>query len=104
MIGFIIGMILIGLIAGALARLLVPGPDPMGVLATMAVGIVGSFVGGFLGYVLFGHDVTEGALQPSGIIGSIIGAVIVVLVYRAATRRRGGYARGSGRGRGFGYR
>jgi uncharacterized membrane protein YeaQ/YmgE (transglycosylase-associated protein family) len=100
MIGFIIGMIVIGLIAGAVARVLVPGPDPIGVLGTIVVGIVGSFVGGFLGYVLFGHDLSEGALQPSGIIGSIIGAVIVLLVYRSATRRRSGrWSR-----RGYGYR
>ena len=101
MIGFIIGMIVIGLIAGAVARLLVPGRDPIGVLGTILVGVVGSFVGGFLGYVLFGHDVNEGALQPSGIIGSIIGAVIVLLLYRSATRRRGG---GRWSHRGYGYR
>jgi uncharacterized membrane protein YeaQ/YmgE (transglycosylase-associated protein family) len=64
MLGFIIGMIVIGLIAGAVARLLVPGRDPMGILGTIVIGIIGSFVGGFLGYVLFGHDVSEGALQP----------------------------------------
>jgi uncharacterized membrane protein YeaQ/YmgE (transglycosylase-associated protein family) len=51
--------------------------------------------------VLFGHDVSEGALQPSGIIGSIIGAVIVLLVYRSATRRR---SSGRWSRRGYGYR
>ncbi|HEY7136958.1 MAG TPA: GlsB/YeaQ/YmgE family stress response membrane protein [Acidimicrobiia bacterium] len=101
MIGFIVGMIVIGLIAGAVARLLVPGRDPIGILGTILVGIIGSFVGGFLGYVLFGHDVSEGALQPSGIIGSIIGAVIVLLVYRSATRRR---SSGRWSRRGYGYR
>ena len=54
----------------------------------MALGIVGSFIGGFLGYALFGHDFEEGALQPSGIIGSVIGAVLALLAYRAASRRR----------------
>ena len=92
MIWFILGLVLIGLIAGFIARALVPGPDPMGVAGTILLGIVGSFVGGFLGYVLFGHDLNEGAVQPSGIIGSIIGAVIVLLIYRAATgRRRAGW-------------
>ena len=85
MLGLIITMIVVGLIAGALARLLVPGRDPMGIGATIVLGIVGSFVGGFLGYVLFHKDGNDGALQPSGIIGSIIGAVIVLLVYRAVS-------------------
>jgi len=90
MIGFIVTMIVVGLIAGALARLIVPGRDPMGILGTILLGVVGSFIGGFLGYVLFHHDVNQGALQPSGIVGSIIGAIIALLIYRAATRRRSG--------------
>jgi uncharacterized membrane protein YeaQ/YmgE (transglycosylase-associated protein family) len=88
MIGFIIGMILIGLIAGFIARAVVPGPDPMGIVGTIVLGIVGSLVGGFLGYILFGKDTSEGAFQTSGIIGSIIGAIIALLVYRAVNRRR----------------
>jgi uncharacterized membrane protein YeaQ/YmgE (transglycosylase-associated protein family) len=88
MLGFIITMIIVGAIAGFLARLIVPGPDPMGVFATIVLGVIGSFVGGFLGYLLFGKDASQGALQPSGILGSIIGAVIALLVYRAATHRR----------------
>ena len=55
--------------------------------ATILLGIVGSFIGGFLGWALFGKDLNEGALQPSGIIGSIVGAIIALLIYRAATRR-----------------
>src|SRR5262245_47687165 len=94
MVWFIISLIVIGLIAGFIARLLVPGPDPMGILGTLVLGVIGSFVGGSLGYVIFGHDIEEGALQPSGIIGSIIGAIIVLLLYRLMTRhsgRRTGY-------------
>ena len=68
-----------------MARLLVPGPDKIGFLRTVALGIAGSFVGGFLGYVLFDKDFGEGAIQASGIIGSIIGAVIALLIYRAVT-------------------
>ena len=86
MVGFVIYMIVIGIVAGFLARLLVPGRDPMGVFATMVLGIVGSFIGGFLGWALFGNDLEEGALQASGIIGSVVGAVIALLVYRALTR------------------
>ena len=88
MLGFLISLFVIGIVAGFLARLLVPGRDPMGFWATVLLGIIGSFVGGFLGYVLFGHDLDEGALQASGIVGSIIGAVIVLLLYRAITRNR----------------
>ncbi len=87
MITLLIVLLLLGLIAGAVARVLVPGPDPIGIGGTIVLGIVGSFVGGFLGYVLLGKDPGEGALQPSGLIGSIIGAVIALLIYRAVARR-----------------
>jgi uncharacterized membrane protein YeaQ/YmgE (transglycosylase-associated protein family) len=56
--------------------------------ATIVLGIVGSFVGGFLGRALLGTDKGQGYLQASGIVGSIIGAVLALLVYRAATGRR----------------
>ncbi len=87
MLWFIISLLIIGVIAGFVARLLVPGPDPMSVFATLVLGIVGSFIGGFLGYLIFGKDIDDGALQASGIIGSIIGAVIALLVYRFAVSR-----------------
>ena len=83
MLGLIIYLLIVGVIAGFLARLLVPGRDPMSVGATILLGIVGSFIGGFLGYLLFRADGEDGAFQPAGIIGSIIGAVIALLVYRA---------------------
>ncbi len=87
MLGFIIYLLVIGLIAGFIARALVPGKDSMSVGATIVLGIVGSFVGGFIGYVLTHHDANDGALQASGIIGSIVGAVIALLVYRAVNGR-----------------
>ncbi len=87
MIGFLIMLIVVGIIAGYVARLLVPGRDPMSFVQTAILGIVGSFVGGFLGYLLFGNDLDEGAFQASGLIGSIIGAVIVLLIYNAVTSR-----------------
>ena len=87
MLGLIVSLVIIGLIAGALARLLVPGRDPIGILGTILLGIVGSFVGGFLGYALFHKDSQDGFLQPSGIIGSVIGAVIALLIYRAVSGR-----------------
>lgn len=88
MLGFILFLIVIGLIGGFVARALVPGRDAMTVGATLLLGIVGSFVGGFLGYLLFRNDSNDGAFQASGIIGSIVGSVIALLVYRAATNRR----------------
>lgn len=88
MLGFIIYLLLIGLVAGFIARAVVPGRDPMSVLGTIFLGIVGSFIGGFLGYVLTHKDANDGAFQASGIIGSIVGAILALLVYRAATGRR----------------
>jgi uncharacterized membrane protein YeaQ/YmgE (transglycosylase-associated protein family) len=81
MIGLIVSLIVIGLIAGALARLLVPGRQDISIPMTILIGIIGSFVGGFLGYLIFHHDSQNGFFQPSGILGSIIGAVIVLLVW-----------------------
>ena len=86
MLGFLLYLLVIGIVAGFLARLLVPGDDSMSVGATIVLGIVGSFIGGFLGWALFGKDLADGALQASGVIGSIVGAVIALLVYRAVTR------------------
>jgi len=84
---WILWAIIIGLIAGALARLVVPGDDSMGIVGTIVLGLVGSFVGGFLGWILFGKDAAEGALQPSGLIGSFIGAIVALLVWRAVSSR-----------------
>lgn len=88
MLWTILGLIVIGLIAGLLARAIIPGKQSMGILMTIVLGIVGSFVGGFLGFLLFGADPNGGFLQPSGIIGSIIGAIIVLGIYVAVARRR----------------
>ena len=87
MLGLLIYLLVVGIVAGFVARLLVPGRDPMGFWATVLLGIVGSFIGGFLGYLLFDKDLDEGALQASGIIGSIIGAVVALLIYRVVSRR-----------------
>ena len=87
MLGFIITLIIVGAIAGFIARAVVPGRDPMGVVGTIVLGIVGSFVGGFLGYLLFHKDASQGALQPSGIIGAILGSIVALLIYRATARR-----------------
>ena len=88
MLGFILMLIVIGLIAGFVARAVVPGDDSMSIAATIVLGIVGSFVGGFLADALFRDDSEDLGFGPTGLIGSIIGAIIVLLVYKAATSRR----------------
>jgi len=89
MLWTIIGLIVIGLIAGFIARAIIPGKQSMGILLTIVLGIVGSFVGGFLGFLIFGSDPNGGFLQPSGIIGSILGSIIVLGLYVFFARRRG---------------
>ena len=88
MLTFLIVLAIVGIVAGFIARALVPGNDAMGIGATMLLGIIGSVIGGFLGYVLFGTDFEDGAFQTAGLIGSIIGAVIALLVYRATNNDR----------------
>lgn len=88
MIGFVIGMVVVGLIAGFLARALVPGRDSMSVAATIVLGVIGSFIGGFLADVLFRNDTEDKGINTVGLVGSVIGAVIALLVYRAMNSRR----------------
>ena len=80
----LIAFLLIGLVAGFIARALVPGPDPMGWLGTLVLGIVGSLVGGTLAALLFGGTLE---LSAAGVVGSIIGAIIVLLVWRQVGSR-----------------
>ena len=89
MLGLIINIVVVGLIAGALARLIVPGKQNMSIPMTILLGIVGSLVGGFLGYLIFHKDSQHGFFQLSGILGSVIGAVIVLLLWlRFGSRSR----------------
>jgi uncharacterized membrane protein YeaQ/YmgE (transglycosylase-associated protein family) len=81
MIGLIISLVIIGLVAGALARLAVPGKQDLTIRGTIVLGVVGSFVGGFLGYLLFHHNANHGFIQPSGIVGSVIGSILVLLLW-----------------------
>ena len=86
MLGTIAGLIVIGLIAGFIARAVVPGKQSLSVLQTIVLGIVGSFVGGFLGKLLFGSG--NSLIQTSSWIGSIIGAIIVLVIYLQVAKRR----------------
>ena len=88
MLGLIVTIIIVGLIAGLLARLIVPGKQNLSIAMTIVIGIIGSFVGGFLGYLLVHKDADDGFLQPAGIIASIIGAIIVLLIWIRVGGRR----------------
>jgi uncharacterized membrane protein YeaQ/YmgE (transglycosylase-associated protein family) len=88
MLGFILTLLVVGLIAGALARLLVPGKQEMSIAMTIVLGIIGSFVGGFFGYLVFHKDASDGILQPAGIIGSVIGAAVALLIWTRLGARR----------------
>jgi len=87
MIGNLIAAIIIGFIAGFIGRALLPGPDPMGVVATIVVGIVGALVGWLLfTYVLGIGD--DDKFDLGGIIGAILGTMLVLLVLRAVRGRQ----------------
>jgi len=80
----VISWIVFGLIIGALARLVLPGSDPMGWLATLIVGVVGSVVGGFIGGLLWGAG--DGGFQPGGFFLSLLGAILLLLIWRKVGR------------------
>jgi uncharacterized membrane protein YeaQ/YmgE (transglycosylase-associated protein family) len=80
----IITTLIVGLIVGALAKLVMPGKDPGGFIITILLGVAGAFVGGWIGQALGFYEAGEGP----GIIVSIIGAVILLAIYRAVIGRR----------------
>jgi uncharacterized membrane protein YeaQ/YmgE (transglycosylase-associated protein family) len=79
-VGGIIRMIVVGLIVGILARFFYPGPVHMGILLSIALGIVGSFVAGFIGMLV--HRESGAGFQPAGFIWSIVGAILVIFICR----------------------
>lgn len=81
----ILWTIIIGLVVGALAKLVMPGKDPGGIIITILLGIVGAFVGTFIGRALGMYGEGQGA----GFIMSLIGAILVLLIYRMVAGRRG---------------
>ncbi|MEU5809281.1 MULTISPECIES: GlsB/YeaQ/YmgE family stress response membrane protein [unclassified Streptomyces] len=84
----LIAWIIIGLIAGAVAKSLMPGKDPGGLVITMLIGIAGGLLGGWLGKVIFGVESVDGFFELSTWITAIIGSVIVLALYRAVTGNR----------------
>ena len=87
----IIGWILLGLVAGLIAKAVMPGNDPGGFVVTMLLGIVGALIGGFLAGSLLGRDVNEEFFDLATWVSAIIGALIVLAVYRLVAGGR--YAR-----------
>ena len=84
----IIGWIILGLIAGLIAKAVMPGRDPGGLIITMVLGIVGAVLGGFLASVIFSVDPTDGFWDISTWIAAIVGALIVLAIYRVVAGRR----------------
>lgn len=78
----LIGTLIIGLVIGAIAKLLMPGKDPGGCIITILLGLAGSFVGTFLGRAIFGQN------YVAGWIASVIGAMLLLLIYRMVFARR----------------
>ncbi len=80
----VLGWIVFGLIVGALAKLVMPGRDPGGIIVTMLIGIAGSLLGGFLGRAMGFY----GPNQAAGFLMSFLGAVVLLVLYRIIARRR----------------
>lgn len=80
MIALLIGLVISGLVVGALARLALPGPDPIGVLATIGLGLAGSFVGGLITYAFVG--------RWGGLIVSVLAATVLLALYRRFVQKR----------------
>jgi uncharacterized membrane protein YeaQ/YmgE (transglycosylase-associated protein family) len=79
----IVWTLIIGLLAGIVAKFLMPGPDPGGIIITILLGIAGAFLATFLGQTIGWYEAGEGA----GFIGAVVGAVIILIIYRMMRKR-----------------
>jgi uncharacterized membrane protein YeaQ/YmgE (transglycosylase-associated protein family) len=79
-IGFIVFLLIFGLVVGALARLALPGPDPMGIFATIGLGLAGSFLGGIIAHIFLGTG--------GGIIFAVLAATLLLYLYRRFVQHR----------------
>ncbi|MCP3819751.1 GlsB/YeaQ/YmgE family stress response membrane protein [Streptomyces sp. A3M-1-3] len=84
----IIAWILVGLLAGIIAKTLMPGRDPGGIIITMLIGIAGGLLGGRLGKVIFGVDSIDGFFDLSTWVAAIVGSLILLILYRLVTGNR----------------
>ena len=79
-IGFVVFLVLFGLVVGALARLALPGPDPMGILPTIGLGLAGSFLGGIVARIFLGTG--------GGVVFAVLGATLILYLYRRFVQHR----------------
>ncbi len=86
----IIAFIILGLVAGAIAKAIMPGDDPGGWIITAVIGVAGAIVGGFLAGALFGADPMDEFFDISSWLTAIVGAIILLAIYRLVVDRRGG--------------
>jgi uncharacterized membrane protein YeaQ/YmgE (transglycosylase-associated protein family) len=80
----ILGWILFGLVVGIIAKFIMPGKDPGGIIVTILLGIVGALLGGYIGQALHLY----GPGEPAGFVGATLGAILILFIYRMATRSR----------------
>ena len=85
----IIAFIILGLLAGALAKALLPGDDPGGFIVTALIGVAGALIGGFLAGAIFDADPMDDFFDISTWLTAIVGSIILLLIYRAVIGRRG---------------
>jgi uncharacterized membrane protein YeaQ/YmgE (transglycosylase-associated protein family) len=90
----IIAWIILGLLAGLIAKALLPGDDPGGIIITTLIGVAGAFIGGFIAKALGFGDPIDEFFDFSTWLGAIVGAIVLLLIYRALT---GGMSRSRGR-------
>ncbi|MFE5914376.1 GlsB/YeaQ/YmgE family stress response membrane protein [Streptomyces wedmorensis] len=84
----ILAWILLGLLAGIIAKMLMPGKDPGGIILTTLIGIAGGLLGGWLGKVLFDVDSVDGFFELSTWVAAIVGSIILLAVYRLFARHK----------------
>ena len=82
-------MFIVGLLVGIVAKFLMPGKDPGGFIITAILGVAGMFLGGWLSSMIFETAAPGGQIQPAGFIGGVIGALILLAIYRLVKRRTG---------------
>jgi uncharacterized membrane protein YeaQ/YmgE (transglycosylase-associated protein family) len=83
----IIAFLVLGLLAGAIAKAILPGDDPGGILVTMAIGVVGAMLGGFLASLIFDANPVDEFFSISTWLAAIIGSIVLLLIYRMVTGR-----------------
>ncbi len=83
-----ISLIILGLLAGAVAKLILPGDDPGGIFITALIGVAGALLGGLIARMLFGADALDGFFELSSWIVAILGSIILLLIYRMLVGRR----------------